>query len=101
VIQSKTVSFHATLATLGIFASFTYRDIWPLFTFTLDPADGHEGFLLWAKVVVAAIAGIFTPMFEPYVYVPLDPSVSLQLAHMTERADSDFGHPGPSKDAQF
>jgi hypothetical protein len=76
VIQTRTISFHATLATLAVFASYTYRDVWPLLTFTLDPADGQEGLLLWAKIAVAAVAGILVPMFEPYVYVPLDPSVS-------------------------
>lgn len=101
VIKSGIISFHATLAALAVFASYSYRDIWPLLTFTLDPADGHEGLLLWAKIVVAAIAGIFIPMFEPYVYVPLDPSVSVQLVYMTERAYSDLGHPEHPKVAQL
>jgi hypothetical protein len=45
-------------------------------TFTLAPADGDEGNLLWAKIALSGIAGILIPFLEPYVYLPFDASVS-------------------------
>jgi hypothetical protein len=52
-----------------------YRDIWPLATFTLAPADAAEGALLWAKVLLSVVGAIVLPLIEPYPYMPLDPSV--------------------------
>jgi hypothetical protein len=77
VVKSRIVSFHATLVTLAIFGVYTYRDLWPLITFTMDPADGHEGRLLWAKIALAGVAGVWVPMVEPYPYIPYDPAVSI------------------------
>jgi hypothetical protein len=74
--KSSAVSFHATLATCGIFAAYLYRDVYPLITFTLDPADAEEGWLVWTKVAFAGVAGIFVPMVEPHMYIPYDPAVS-------------------------
>jgi hypothetical protein len=76
VANSKTTSFHATFASFAIFTAYAYRDLWPLITFTLDPADGHEGSLLWTKVALATVAGVLIPLCEPYPYVPVDPEVA-------------------------
>jgi hypothetical protein len=56
---------------------YTYRDVWPLITFTLNPADGDEGHLVWIKVALAGIAGVLVPICEPYPYLPVDPEASL------------------------
>jgi hypothetical protein len=81
VIRSQVVSFHATLATLAIFGAYAYRDLWPSITFAYSPADGHEGWLFWAKLGLSALGGIVVPMSEPYPYIPLDPLVGSVFLH--------------------
>ena len=85
------VPSHLCIVTLTVGALYVYRDLWPIMTYTLHPADGHEGKLLWAKVVLAAFAGIIEPIFEPYPYIPYDPKVSapyaMQLSSMADRRD--------------
>jgi hypothetical protein len=82
------VSFHATLATLAVFGAYAYRDLWPSITFAYSPADGHEGWLFWAKLGLSALGGIVVPMSEPYPYIPLDPAVSSSLPmHCVFEAD--------------
>lgn len=58
--------------TLGI---YIYRDLYPLVTFTLMPKDGAEGTLLWTKIFVLVVTGIFVPVAMPRQYVPFDPKV--------------------------
>ncbi|KAH9911177.1 P-loop containing nucleoside triphosphate hydrolase protein [Epithele typhae] len=41
---------------------YAYRDLWPLATVDLSPADSAEGTLMWVKIALLSIAGIF---FEP------------------------------------
>lgn len=63
-------------AVLGVQTlAYIYRDIWPLATYTDLPLDRAEGSILWAKVIVLVIVGIFVPLFVPRVYVPYDPEV--------------------------
>ena len=59
---------------MAILAVYAYRDVWPLMTFTLKPADGPEGDLVWYKVVVAFLVSLL-PLFEPYPYIPYDLAV--------------------------
>jgi hypothetical protein len=66
-------SFHLSSILLITLSVYAYRDIWPLLTFTLSPADGRDGSLLWAKVSLLAIAGVVIPLVTPRRYVPLDP----------------------------
>ena len=49
-------------------------------TYILQPKDQYEGVLLWAKVALVTFVGIIEPLFEPYPYVPYDPSVSIRIA---------------------
>lgn len=84
--SSTTISFHLSLVTLATFAMYAYRDIWPLMTFTLRPADEAEGDILWAKVALAFIAAVVLPGFEPYPYIPVDPSVSVSVFVSTKRS---------------
>jgi hypothetical protein len=70
-------SFHLSWILLIAFSVYAYRDIWPLLTFTLSPADAREGSLLWAKVSLLATAGIVIPLVVPRQYVPLDPKARL------------------------
>ncbi|THH01300.1 hypothetical protein EW026_g1369 [Hermanssonia centrifuga] len=69
----RVASLHLTLVTCTLFAVYAYRDIWPLMTFTLEPEDKGQGRILWAKITLAAFAGIVGPIFEPYAYTPVDP----------------------------
>jgi len=71
--RASVASFHLSSLLLVTFSVYAYRDVWPLLTFTLGPADGWEGALLWAKIGLLAVAGIVIPLITPRQYVPLDP----------------------------
>ncbi|KAI0068093.1 P-loop containing nucleoside triphosphate hydrolase protein, partial [Artomyces pyxidatus] len=79
-LLSLTVSFkssivlesHLNVVLLTIFAVLAYRDLWPLATFTLSPADG-EGALLWVKIALLGFASIVIPLTMPRKYIPYDP----------------------------
>ena len=60
---------------LGIFSVYAYRNIWPLLTFTLSPADAYEGALLWVKIGLLTFAAIVVPLLVPRQYIPIDPKV--------------------------
>jgi hypothetical protein len=65
----------ATYLCLSIFAVYTYRDVWPLATFTLSPQDvPTEGALLWLKYAAATLAGVLLPLTVPRRYMPVDPA---------------------------
>lgn len=74
--NSLIFSLHLSLLTFTALAVYAYRDIWPLMTFTLQPKDSAEGELLWAKIGLLIFVGGIVPLFEPYPYIPCDPSVS-------------------------
>ncbi|PSS08857.1 hypothetical protein PHLCEN_2v3472 [Hermanssonia centrifuga] len=69
----RVASLHLTLVTCAFFAVYAYRDIWPLMTFTIEAGDKAEGRIIWAKIALAAFAGVVEPLFEPYAYIPVDP----------------------------
>ena len=43
---------------LVIWTIYTYRDIWPLATYTLVPVDASEGWILWVKISSLTLAGV-------------------------------------------
>jgi hypothetical protein len=65
---------------LGTFSVYAYRNIWPLLTFTLSPADSYEGALLWVKIGLLAFAAIAVPLLVPRQYIPIDPKVQSSRA---------------------
>ncbi|KAI9509765.1 hypothetical protein F5148DRAFT_1275094 [Russula earlei] len=71
--RASIASAHLSLLLLVTFSVYAYRDIWPLLTFTLLPADRWEGVLLWAKIGLLAVAGVVIPLITPRQYVPFDP----------------------------
>lgn len=75
----RMASLHLTLVTFTLFAVYTYRDIWPLMTFTLEVADKDEGSILWVKIALVAFTGVVEPMFEPYPYIPVDHKVIITV----------------------
>lgn len=70
---AKLANAHLVLLLLATFLVFAYRDLWPLVTYTLQPADVYEGGLLWAKCVVLVLTAVVIPLVIPRQYVPFDP----------------------------
>ncbi|KDR83059.1 hypothetical protein GALMADRAFT_238853 [Galerina marginata CBS 339.88] len=67
------VTRHNIAILLLTWVVYLYRDIWPLATYTLEPADKFEGKILWIKIAVLAVTGTMIPLFCPRAYVPADP----------------------------
>ena len=63
------------LVLLSVFGVYIYRDIWPLATFTKEPKDLQEGYLLWIKISITTLTAVIIPLFIPRQYVPADPKV--------------------------
>lgn len=78
------MTFHPTLVILAVLGAYTYRDLWPLLTFTLRPLDLAEGPFLWAKAALATFAGFILPILEPYPYIPLDPNDPQEEANLEQ-----------------
>ena len=66
---------HLVWVLFGTWIVYSYRDIYPLGTFTLEPLDLHEGRLMWAKLAVLTFAAAVILSFIPTQYVPFDPKV--------------------------
>ena len=66
---------HLVWVLFGTWVVYSYRDIYPFGTFTLEPLDLHEGWLMWAKLAVLTFAATAIPSFIPTQYVPFDPKV--------------------------
>jgi len=77
----------ANLLLLALFAIFCYRDLWPLATFTLQPADGFSP-AIWTRGLFLALAAVFIPLATPRTYVPVDPSVRFPVVLICILADS-------------
>ncbi|KAJ1309715.1 hypothetical protein OPQ81_006480 [Rhizoctonia solani] len=58
------------LIALGVYA---WRDLVPLATYDLHPADSAGGWLTWSRIGVLTFASAIVPLCIPRVYVPLDP----------------------------
>jgi hypothetical protein len=70
---------HLVWVLLGTWVVYSYRDIYPLGTFALQPLDLHEGWLMWTKLAVLTVAATIIPAFIPTRYVPFDPKVRPDL----------------------
>lgn len=66
---------HLSWILVLVWSTYIYRDVWPLATIDLPPADAHEGPFLWAKLSFLSIAGIIIPVFVPRKYTPVNPKV--------------------------
>ncbi|OCH87049.1 hypothetical protein OBBRIDRAFT_796585 [Obba rivulosa] len=69
---SKLACVHLAIVLAATWGIYVYRDIWPLATFTLDPIDAAEGWLLWTKFALLSVAGVLIPLAAPRQYIPLD-----------------------------
>ncbi|KII86412.1 hypothetical protein PLICRDRAFT_144122 [Plicaturopsis crispa FD-325 SS-3] len=72
--RSRHVKLHLVVVLLVAWSVFSYRNLWPLATFTLVPRDRADGWLLWAKAVVLTSVSIVVPLFSPRRYVPFNAS---------------------------
>ncbi|KAH9077606.1 hypothetical protein EDB83DRAFT_2285647 [Lactarius deliciosus] len=70
---ASVTSLHLSSLLLVTFLVYAYRDIWPLLTFVLSPADEREGILLWLKLGLLAFAAVVIPLVIPRQYVPINP----------------------------
>ena len=77
--RASVTSFHLTSLLLGTFSVYAYRNIWPLLTFTLSPADAYEGALLWVRIGLLAFGAVLVPLLVPRRYTPIDPKARLAL----------------------
>lgn len=59
-------------------AVYAYRDLWPLATCYLAPADEGNA-LLWTKFALLTVAAVVVPLTLPRKYVPCNPQVRLLL----------------------
>ena len=66
---------HLSWVLVFVWCAYIYRDIWPLATIDLVPADADEGPFLWAKLALLTISAVVVPIFVPREYVPVDPKV--------------------------
>ena len=65
---------HLTLVALLTWTVFAYRDLWPLATYTLQPADSSEDLLIWVQISLLTIAAIIIPLTIPRSFTPRDPN---------------------------
>ncbi|KAL4247270.1 ATP-binding cassette transporter C [Abortiporus biennis] len=77
---------HLVPVLLVPWAVLVYRDIYPLCTYTLSPADAREGIILWEKIAVLTYAAIFVPLFVPREYIPFDPTEPMQQPNEEQTA---------------
>lgn len=84
VQTARLVSRHLNLVTFAIFASYVYRDVWPLMTFTLRPIDEAEGNILWVQVALSCFVGVIEPLFEPRAWIPIEPEVIVAVLQTFE-----------------
>lgn len=74
--RARIIRLHLIMVTLFVLGVYLDRDIWPLLTYTLNPADKEQGRLLWIKVAMAVLAGAIIPAIEPRLYIPTNSLVS-------------------------
>ncbi|KAK1229502.1 hypothetical protein PQX77_007425, partial [Marasmius sp. AFHP31] len=66
------VTKHVNILLLVTLLVYTYRDLFPLATYTLKPQDGSEGIILWWKIGIVAVASAL-PLVMTRQYTPVDP----------------------------
>lgn len=66
---------HASWLLFLLWSVYLYRDVWPLATVDLVPADMAEGTLLWVKIALLSIVGFVIPIVIPRKYTPINMKV--------------------------
>ncbi|PBK97861.1 P-loop containing nucleoside triphosphate hydrolase protein [Armillaria gallica] len=70
--RHRIATWHLNTVLLVSLMTYSYRDLYPLGTFTRVPKDLHEGWLLWAKIALLTIVGLVIPLLTPPEYIPVD-----------------------------
>jgi len=63
---------HLSVLLLVAWGVYTYRDVWPLATYTLQPVD-PDNWTVWASFAVLTAVGVIIPVLTPFEYIPIDP----------------------------
>ncbi|GJE87804.1 multidrug resistance-associated ABC transporter [Phanerochaete sordida] len=63
---------HLTVVLLATWLTYLYRDMWPLATYYLEPAD-EQNLLFWTAFVALSVCAVIVPLTLPREYVPYDP----------------------------
>jgi hypothetical protein len=71
---SKTARRHTSAVLFITWIVYAYRDIYPLLTFDEIPKDDPKNGILWAKITLLTLSGVFIPLIIPRCYIPVDPS---------------------------
>ncbi|KAJ7080601.1 hypothetical protein B0H15DRAFT_482057 [Mycena belliarum] len=64
---------HANVVLFSAFCVYAYRGLFPLATFTREPADLADGPNLWARIALLFVSGVAVPLLTPSQYIPVDP----------------------------
>ncbi|KAH7912982.1 hypothetical protein BJ138DRAFT_1225912, partial [Hygrophoropsis aurantiaca] len=83
---SKVVSNHLAILLCVTFAVYAHRDLYPLGTYTKQPQDKSEGWLLWAKIAILGLIGIVFPILSPRQYVPFNSAEPADVPHPEQTA---------------
>lgn len=88
-LASKRWSTSATrfniIVLLSTLVLYLYRDVWPLATYTEQPADIEEGKIIFVKIGLLSVVAVIIPLFIPRRYVPVDPKVFFVASVSTHR----------------
>ncbi|KAG9103574.1 hypothetical protein FRC06_009826 [Ceratobasidium sp. 370] len=66
-------NFHLVTLLLIALGVYAWRDLMPLATFSLHPADAAGGWLTWTRIGILSVTAVVVPLCIPRPYVPLDP----------------------------
>lgn len=66
---------HANTVLIPTWTVYVYRDVLPLTTYTLSPADAAEGGIIWVKILILTYVSVIIPLVIPRQFIPADPKV--------------------------
>lgn len=69
------LALHLNILLLSALAIYTYRDVWPLATFTREPLDLNPAWFTWTSIALLTLSGVVVPILIPHEYIPIDPNV--------------------------
>ncbi|KAF8308383.1 hypothetical protein DL93DRAFT_2100728 [Clavulina sp. PMI_390] len=67
------VAANLNFLSLTTFVIYSYRDIWPLATYYLVPADEELGLFTWVRIGLLGWTALIVPGFLPRYHIPVDP----------------------------
>lgn len=76
VRKVKPTLIHLASVLLAVWATFTYRNIWPLATYNLTPLDiptAPSTAFFWVQYSILTFAAVVAPLLVPTPYIAVDP----------------------------